>query len=62
MEAISASDNETAVPPKEARMAPYTIDAGPPFNKENWKVVAKVSHAAWIMTSKLIDEGKLMNR
>jgi len=62
MDAISASDNATALPPMAARMPPYTIDAGPPFNKENWKVLATVSHAAWIMTSKLIDEGRLMNR
>jgi len=62
IEAISASDSAIALPPKAARMAPYTIDAGPPFNKENWKVLATVTHAAWTRSSKLIDAGRLMNR
>ena len=62
IETISASEIAIALPPKAARMAPYTIDAGPPLSKENWKVVATVSHAACIMISKLIDEERLMNR
>ena len=62
MEAISANDSATAVAPKAARMAPYTIEAGPPFSRENSKVMATVSQAHCKMISKLIDEGKLMKR
>jgi len=38
------------------------MEAGPPFSKENWKVVATVSHAAWMITSKLMNDGRLMKR
>jgi len=61
IEAISASDSATETLPKRARMQPYTIEAGPPFNKENWKVKAHASHADWIISSKLIEDGRLMN-
>jgi hypothetical protein len=62
MEAISASDSESAEAPMPVRIAPYTIDAGPPFNRENWKIEANVSHGTSMSMSKLIDDGKLMNR
>lgn len=48
MEAISAREAATATPPKLAIIPPYTIDAGPPFNKANWKVTTKYSHEARI--------------
>lgn len=35
MEASSARDRETKVAPKPTRMHPYSIEAGPPFNKAN---------------------------
>jgi hypothetical protein len=38
------------------------MDAGPPFCKANWKPPATVSHAAWMIISKLMDDGKLMKR
>jgi len=38
------------------------MDAGPPFSRENWKMVATVSHAAWMIISKVIDDGRLMKR
>jgi len=38
------------------------MDAGPPFSKENWKVVATASHADWIIISKLMDDGRLIKR
>ena len=43
MEAISARDRETKVVLKPTRMHPYSIEAGPLFNKVNWKVIAKAS-------------------
>ena len=62
MEAISAMENATALAPKPTRMQPYTIDAGPPFNKANWKVTANVSHEMSIITLKYTAEDKLMYR
>jgi len=56
MEAALASGIASAFAPKIARMAPYTIGAGLQFNKENWKVTATVSHAAWGMVSKMVDK------
>jgi len=52
MEANSAMEQATALAPKPTRMQPYTIDAGPPFNKANWKVTANVSHEMSIITLK----------
>jgi len=46
--------------PKPATMHPYTIDAGPPFNKANWKVTANDSHEARLITPKLRMEERLM--
>jgi hypothetical protein len=62
MEAISANDKATRVAPMPAKIPPYTMEAGPPFNSENWKVYAIASHADWTTTSKLMTEGKLMYR
>jgi len=60
MEASSARDRETKVAPKPTRMVPYNIEAGPPFNKANWKVRAKASQETRIMSPKLTMEGRLM--
>jgi hypothetical protein len=60
MEASSARDIETKVAPKPTRMVPYTIEEGPPFNRANWKVMAKASQETSTMSPKLIMEEKLM--
>ena len=62
MEAISANDKATRVAPMPAKIPPYSMEAGPPFNNENWKVYAIASHADWTTISKLKTEGKLMYR
>jgi hypothetical protein len=46
MEAISASEIAIVVEPIPANKLPYTKDAGPPFNKLNWKETPAASHAA----------------
>ena len=60
MEAISARDRETKVAPKPTRMHPYSIEAGPPFNKANWKVIAKASQETSTISLKLTMEERLM--
>jgi hypothetical protein len=60
MEASSARDRETKVAPKPTRMHPYTIEAGPPFNKANWKVRAKASQETSMMSPKLMIEERLI--
>ena len=57
----SASDSEIALPPKPAMTAPYTMEAGPQFNKKNRKVIATVSHEVWRMVSKGTDKGRLID-
>jgi hypothetical protein len=52
IEAISAIEKATAFAPKPTRMQPYTMAAGPPFNKANWNVTANVSHEMIIITLK----------
>ena len=61
MEASSARDIETKVAPKPTRMYPYSIEAGPPFNRANWKVIAKASQETSMMSPKLIDNGRKIN-
>jgi len=61
MEASSARDKATKLAPKHTRIHPYIIEAGPPFNKENWKVIEKDSQEISTMNPKLVMEGKLMN-
>jgi hypothetical protein len=60
MEASSARDKETKVAPKPTRMHPYIIEAGPPFNKANWKVIAKASQETITTSPKLTMVGRLM--
>ena len=60
MEASSAKDSETKVAPKPTRMVPYTIEEAPPFNKANWKLIAKASQEQSIISPKLTMDEKLM--
>jgi len=61
MEASSARDRETKVDPNPTRMHPYSIAAGPPFNKASWKVRAKASQETSTMNPKLTMEERGMN-
>jgi hypothetical protein len=60
MEAISASEIAIIVEPMPANKLPYTNDAGPPFNKLNWKEAATASHAACRVKPKLTMVAELM--
>jgi hypothetical protein len=46
IEAISAIDRAIAIEPVPPNIAPYTIDAAPPFSNDDWKVTATPSHDA----------------
>lgn len=45
-----------SVVPIPAKILPYTIDAGPPLVRENWKVPAAASHEHCSRNEKLIVE------
>ena len=60
IEASSARDRETKVALRPTRMLPYSIDAGPPFNKANWKVTANASQETSTMSPKLTVEERLI--
>lgn len=52
----------TKLAPKPARMPPYIIAAGPPFNRANWKVVATLSQPDCMIVWKAMAATKLMKR
>ena len=52
MEAISAMEKATAVPPNPTRMLPKAKAEGPPLSSANWKVKATASHEQSTMTLK----------
>jgi hypothetical protein len=60
-DAISANETATRVVPTPANRLPYTIEAGPPLLRENWKVAAAASQEHCRMKPKLIAETKLMH-
>ena len=60
MEAIYASEHAIRVVPSPAKMLPYTIEAGPPLMRENWKVSAAASHEHCNTKEKLTVEKTLM--
>lgn len=56
MDANSAREAATADAPNMTKMHPYTMDAGPPLYKANWKVTAKASQEQRIIRPKLTME------
>jgi len=52
----------TKLAPKPARMPPYIIEAGPPFKRENWKVVATLSQPDCMRVWKAMAATRLMKR